>query len=196
VNPRHLLLLLLVGATALQVVAEDKPIDGSIVFRGKIDGTHFRGSGFDIEVGEAKVSIRNEKNEAEFTIPLRDQKLADAVLSHNREAAAVVLKGTPWPSRRQALATSNSNGIQRMFNYKTYEMTKELGWIVELGAVSDDGSLVLAKCAFMMPAEGDVQRVNHKWLVVRVGAESLEVVEAESAIDRWSEIVGSQNPPE
>jgi hypothetical protein len=186
----------LIGASALQVAAEDKPIDGAIVFRGKINGAHFRGSGMDIEVGDAEVSIRNEKNESIFKIPLRQQKLADAVLSHNRKAAAVVLKGTPWPNRRQALATSNSEGVRRMFHYKTYEMTQELGWIVELGAVSDDGSLVLAKCAFMLPAEGDVQRVNHKWIVLRVGGESLEVVETESAIERWSGIKGAKELPE
>lgn len=182
-------IFLLLGGLIHSAVAEEKPIDGSIVFRGTVDGLTFRSSSFDIVVGDDALAITAKKNKLKFSIPIESQKLSDAVLSRNHQAAAVVLGGLPWPSRQQALVTVNAAGEKKVFEYKTYEMTKDLGWIVELGAVSDEGTLVLAKCAFMLPPREDGSEwVNHKWVILLVSDGALKVVETDAAIDKWSEI--------
>ncbi len=195
VNQRLLLPILLYGLITCQGFAKDKPIDGAIIFRGKVDGNHFSGTDFDVVVGDADVSILANRTQKKFTISAAKQRVRDVVLSHDQLATAVALDGIPLPSGNQTLATVNSAGVQRTFKSKTQQMTKALGWIVELGAVSNDGALVLAKCAFFLPKEGEMQRVNHKWVVLRIGEQSLEVVEDSDALDKWATISKSKKQP-
>ena len=70
-------------------------------------------------------------------------------------------------------------------------MTDEFGWIVDLGAVSDNGQLVLAKCAFMLPPREDgSQWVNHKWAILKLQGDAIKVIETESPIDKWAGVAG------
>ena len=80
-----------------------------------------------------------------------------------------------------------------MFDYKYPHMTKDFGWIVDLVSVSDDGSLILAKCAFMQPPrENGSQWVNHRWAILAIRQGSIKVIERDFEIDRWSLIIAEQ----
>lgn len=186
-------ILALLVSLAAPVGAGEKLIDGRIWFRGGVDGAAFKGPEFDLVAGAKTFAIKVKKTGGEFVFPRQKQKLSDAVLSRNQQAAAVLLRGLPAPSRRATIATIDAAGKSRIYDYKSYEMTKELGWIVELGAVSDDGKLVLAKCAFMLPAEADgSERVNHRWVILEVAEGSLKVVESQGAIERWSGVAAAK----
>ncbi|HSP41601.1 MAG TPA: hypothetical protein VLO11_01915 [Luteolibacter sp.] len=194
-NLNLLLSILVCGIFSSQVFSKDELIGGAIVFRGKIDGNHFSGTDFDVVVEDADISILTNKTQKKFTISATNQKVADVVLSRDHLATAVAMNDIPWPGRNQTLTTVNAAGVQRTFKSRIQQMTKALGWIVELGAVSNDGSLVLAKCAFFLPKEGDMQRVNHKWIVLQIGEQSLEVVEDSDALGKWAAILESNMQP-
>jgi hypothetical protein len=93
--------------------------------------------------------------------------------------------------------TVNASGEQRAFEYEAYKMTKRLGWIVELGAVSNDGTCLLAKCALMLPEnEAGVSYVRHEWTVLKISNDSIDIIDSVDAINKWHDYARMERPPE
>lgn len=167
----------------------------SINFKGRIEGQSFEGRDFNVELKDRKFKIRCQRGEnGVFELDRNDNSILDLVFSPKCSAVAVALRATDSNSRRRSLVTIASDGEKRSFNYKAYEMSERLGWIVELGSVSDDGERVLAKCAWMLPEnDAGISNVQHGWMILRIGEEEIEVFESESALDRWHKAVQSRN---
>lgn len=161
---------------------------GPIIFKGQSENAHFSGQGFDIDVDEEKFTVsRFEKGSNEFTFNFNNSSIRDLVFSANRTAIAVAMSASEWKKAQMALITIDASGRKRVFEYQSHEMTERYGWIVELGAVSDNGELILAKCALLLPENNGRQFVRHEWVVLAISENSIKVLEAVNAIDEWAD---------
>jgi hypothetical protein len=170
----------------------------AIEFKGQAEQQRFIGRDFDIhfEEGKFKISQRKERGK-EFVIKRSDDSIQDLVFSSDRSAIAVAMRATDSKNRRRMLVTINARGEETAFEYETYEMTERLGWVVELGAVSNDGDYILAKCALMLPAnEAGVSQVQHKWTVLKISGKSVAIIDSVDAIDKWHSYAHAERPPE
>lgn len=160
---------------------------GPIQFKGYIEDRKFVGETCDISAHADKFVISSKIAERMFTIPVREKSLLDVVFNIEHSATAVMLSGEPWKKPIEVLATVSNSGEVRMREFGPYQMTKKYGWPIELGAVSDDGKLVLAKCGHLLPEKNGVRKVRHCWLILSVSEDVVKVVEAKAAIHRWTE---------
>lgn len=171
--------------------AAEQAFSGPICQRGKFDMDNFKSSSFDIEKTDGKFVTVCDQGKRNFPFETIYKILEDAVISKNHKAVALSLrKSDKWGDSRVSLATVDESGQSRVYEYKEQNLTKNLGWIVELGAVSDNGKLILAKCATFLPEENGVQVVNHHWAILSIDSgllEVLEIGELESLISKWSE---------
>jgi hypothetical protein len=159
----------------------------AIEFKGKSEKNYFKGLGFDIKFDEGKFLISQHRNVCgNFVIKRSDDSMQDLVFSANRSVIAVAMRATDSKSRRRVMVTISADGKQRSFEYEAYKMTERLGWVVELGAVSNDGDYVLAKCALMLPEnEAGVSHVRHEWTVLKMSDTAINVINSVDAIDKW-----------
>jgi hypothetical protein len=157
--------------------------------RGKVDEKTFQSSSFRIEANEGGFAIVSKQKKIKFLLRTDAKVLEDAVFSGNQSAAAISLrKSDKWGDSEAVLATVSASGDTRIYNYNKQRMTETFGWLVELGAVSDDGKLILAKCAKYLPEEDGMQAVNHSWAILAIDEGSLkvlDVLELESALAKW-----------
>jgi hypothetical protein len=182
-------IFLALSGLALSSFAQREVISGGMTFKGEIQGSEFKGPTFDLSVKEETIFISAKKSKLNFSVPAKDQSVADVVFSSKQKSVAVLLKSLE--GRGQALATVLSNGDPKWYVYRTYEMLEGVDWIVELGAVSKDGSLILAKGAFMLPpSEDGRQYVNHRWMIFSIGENSLKMIESEGGLEKWAKING------
>lgn len=190
----HLLTFLMAISTGLR---GEELMSSGLGLLGTIDGRTFSGPSFEIVAGDKALEITAKRGKAKFSVPFDEQTLDDAVLSLNQKAVVVVMNARPWTKHRQTLATVTASGETRICEFDSRRMTYEFGWIVDLGAVSDDGGLVLAKCAFMLPARADGSKwVNHKWAILALKQDVIKVVETDSPIDRWAAVAsGKKDSP-
>jgi len=158
---------------------------GPIELKGRIAEGKFHSHHLDIVSGNGKFVITCKKNATKFAVPFTRQSLQDVAISLGRNAVAVALNGQEWRNPLRALVTVTDSGKVRVFEYKMEQLTKHYGWIVELGAVSNDGRLVLAKCATFRPMEDGIRHVRHDWVILAFGDSSLKALEVEAAIDKW-----------
>jgi len=176
-----------------QISAAQRLFVGPLRFKGHSDGERFIGRGFEIDRDgpNFEILLRPKIGEPRsFSLEFNRNSIRDVVCSSRCSAVAVATDASEWRSSQMALVTVDVAGKKRAFYYKYRKLTDRFGWIVELGAVSDDGTLVLAKCARMQPAdESGVAFVQHEWVVLRVSNGSLEIVPSEAAIDEWSKHV-------
>jgi hypothetical protein len=168
----------------------DLIFSGPIRMRGKVDGKTFQSELFKIEPIEGGFVIGSHQRKRTFLFKTDAKVLHDAVLSINHSAVAIYLRNSNESGDSQAvLATINTSGDTRIYNYRMQRMTEHFGWLVELGAVSDDGKLILAKCAKYLPEENGIQAVNHRWAILAIADDSLkvlDVLELESALTKWA----------
>lgn len=166
----------------------------SIQFKGQSEGRHFKGRDFDINLEKGNFVISQHEEEAKvFLIGRNNSSILDLVFSPNRSAVAVAMCATDLKNRQRALVTVDAAGKKRIFEYEAYKMTERLGWIVELGAVSDDGMHILAKCALMLPENEDGRSdVRHEWTVLKMGDASIKVLDSITAIDKWPDYARSR----
>lgn len=164
---------------------------GPIRFKGEINDGNFYGSTFEIEAkaeGFVVNSLLSKENV--FFLKSDAQILKDAVISMNNTAVALALKVSGESGDSNAvLASICKSGEIRVYRYREQKMTDQVGWIIELGAVSDDAKMVLAKCAQYRPEKNGIQAVNHNWTILAINQNSIEVVkifpDSESAFVEW-----------
>jgi hypothetical protein len=131
---------------------------------------------------------RHERGSDEFMVKFNKSSIRDLVFSSSRAAIAVAMSASEWKEALMALVTVDASGKRRVFEYQSHQMTERFGWVVELGAVSDNGSLVLAKCAMLMPEVNGMRPVNHRWTILSVVDGSIRVVESEDGIEKWTKL--------
>jgi hypothetical protein len=167
---------------------------GPIRLKGEIKKSHFSSRDFDIKLEGLKFKIsRPEKGGKEFLVKFNKSSIRDIVFSSSKTAIAVAMDNSKWGGTQMALVTVDAAGKKRVFKYQSRKMTEGLGWIVELGAVSDNGKLILAKCARMLPIDENGSRfVRHDWVVLEVSNGSIKVVDSMNAIDKWANYVSAQ----
>ena len=159
---------------------------GPMRLKGERDGKLFTSQDFNIKLDGHYKILRLDKGSKEFVVKFDNNSIYDVVFSSNRSAAAAVTTASEWKKHKRKLVTIDRSGKKRVFEYQSYEMTKRLGWIVELGAVSDDGKLVLAKCALMLPPnEKNMRHVRHEWTVIEINDGSIKILESMDAINKW-----------
>jgi len=119
--------------------------------------------------------------------------IRDVVFSSSHTTIAVAMRASDLMDPQRALVTVDATGKKRVFKYQSRKMTERLGWVIELGAVSDNGELLLAKCALMLPSDKDgVSYVRHEWVVLSISNGSIKIIDSTNAIDKWSDYgVGS-----
>jgi hypothetical protein len=175
----------------------DQVFDGPICMRGSADGNIFDGPSFGIEMVDGGFSIICNPKKAKFDLRTDARVLQDAIVSCNQGAVAVSLRKTQeWGGSQAVIATISASGKVRIYEFRDQRMTEQFGWLVELGAVSDDGRFILAKCATFLPKKNGRRWVNHRWTVLAIDDGSLKVVEIlglEEALARWSEYTKADN---
>lgn len=161
----------------------------SIKFKGQSEETHFIGRDFDIKLEGLNFKIsRHEKRNQPFVVERNNNSILDLVFSSSRKVVAVAMDATDQKNRQSAVVTVDATGKKRVFKYQAYKMTERLGWIVELGAVSDDGTLILAKCARMLPENKEGRSyVRHEWTVLEISNGSIKVIDSKNAISKWAD---------
>lgn len=159
----------------------------NIIFKGVTNESNFKGHDFDVSFknGEFIISKRQDENSL-FVIKRTEDSIHDLVFSSGDSAVALAMSATDRNSRNRALVTIDSEGKKRVFEYKAYEMTKELGWVVELGSVSNDGSKILAKCAYLLPEDEEGRsHVQHQWAVLQIVDDAISILDSSDAINKW-----------
>ena len=160
---------------------------GNINFKGQGEGTRFSGSNFKINFQDAEFKIEShEKKGQKFNIKSSNYSITDMVFSPNHNVVAATMSNSEWKKTQMSLVTVDAGGEQKLFEYQSHKMTKRYGWIVELGAVSDDGEFVLAKCALMLEPQNGVRFVRHEWVVLSICDGLIKVIDSEGAIDNWN----------
>ncbi len=160
---------------------------GPLIFKGTSDESRFNGNGFTINLDKKKYSIyRNENKDEKFEIDFDNNSIEDLAFSGNRSAVAVSLSSSEWGESRMAIVTVDKAGKKKVYDYRSQKMVDNYGWVVEIGAVSDNGEMILAKCAKMLPEKDGVSLVRHEWVIVAIRNGSVKVVESVDAIDQWN----------
>jgi archaellum component FlaG (FlaF/FlaG flagellin family) len=182
----HKIFVFLVFLYSLVVPAQaDDRLGGRMRFRGSIDGNNFIGQDFSIMTEDEKIVITNSNGTHKFSINIKNEVINDAVISPGGNSVAVLIvpKDKNKPTAR--LVVVNSLGNTNTYSYKTHHMTETLGWIEELGSVSNDGRYILIKSATLNPPNGNKRIVNHQWLIIKFDNNLIEVVEKSNAFARW-----------
>lgn len=161
----------------------------AIGFKGQAEQNRFKGVDFDINYVDGMFTISQHKEGSKnYAIKRNDDSIQDLVFSSNRSAIAVAMRATDSNNQRRAIVTVNADGKHRVLNYESHKMTERLGWIVELGGVSNDGTHILAKCALMLPKNQDgVVYVRHEWTILKISDTSINIIASVDAIDKWHE---------
>ena len=159
----------------------------AIRFKGNSEHHQFNGLDFSIKFQDGNFKIsKHKEGSKEFLIQRKGDSIQDLVFSIDHSAIAAVMCATDPKNRRRVIISIDAHGKQRAFEYKAYNMTERLGWVVELGGVSDGGNYLLAKCALMLPEdEGGVRHVRHEWTILEIKTNSISVVNSANAIDEW-----------
>lgn len=150
--------------------AAETRFGGNIIFRGQQEGQMLRCKNFNIAAKEKNFELTCKSTNLTFEINPESRILQDAVVSKNGKSIAVSLKvSNDSRNLQECLATVTDEKLTRVAYYTDRMLVEDLGWIVELGAVSDDGSVILAKCAKFLPSSADgVSRVNHVWAFLKI----------------------------
>lgn len=172
------------------VLNADVEFKGPVFYKGKINGDRFDGAEFTVSVKKSGFEVSCDAGNKVFDFPFTPKIISDVVVSIDCTAAAVWSRpGRELRDKRRSIATLSSDGVLRTVNYAVGEMTERWEWIIELGAVSPDGSTVLAKCAKLIPiGDGTAGYVNHKWAILTLEGgkvKLLEELEFGKAFLRW-----------
>lgn len=151
---------------------------GAVVFKGKLEGNVIQGHNITIEAQKGVVKLTCKSNASVFKLNTEAEVLLDAVASRNCKSVAISMKvSNDAGDLRQCLATISDENVVRMANYTDRILVKDLGWVVELGAVSGDGRMILAKCAkFLPPDTQGVTRVNHVWAFLAIEGGKIKLI--------------------
>ncbi len=174
-------LLIASSATAQQV------FDGNIAFRGIVDGNKFRSPSFDVEYVEDKFVFSSKAKNAKFTIQQRDTFFSDAVVSDDGGTAAVILDRPDKKDPLQSIVVCKADGKTLRVDYRPQQLSSVYKWVVELGAVANDGQRILAKCAKMIDEGNGVFNVNHDWVIISIDGNSFKVIDGKQALGKWGE---------
>lgn len=186
-----ILSVLVCGLLPFFASAEER-IDGAIIFKGKVSENRFRGALFDIDAKKEGFLLICRQSENKFLLKTSALVLEDAVISKSGTSVALSLRySNAFDDRRKSLAIIRNTGHVWVNDYVRQRLPSEFGWIVEFGAISDDGKLILAKCAKFLPREADGSRsVNHRWTLLTINEGSIEPLEfpdLEPALLKWAE---------
>lgn len=190
----------LVWLMFLSALCAETVFDGPIFFKGDIVQQKFQGKEFQIDAEKGRFVVVCGQTGKVFTIPTKAKLVRDAVISGRKSAVAVSFSYTSSNrDSRRCLVTVTGDGVVRPIDYAGNKITEDLGWIIELGAVSNDGLVVLAKFAKFLPKGNGMNYVNHEWAFVSLEKGKIELIEEvsfESAITRWPDLGGGQKGAE
>jgi hypothetical protein len=169
----------------------------AIEFKGQSQEQVFKGSDFNINFENSNFIVsQHDDDNTEFVIKRKNDSIQDIVFSTNRSAIAVAMRATDSRNRGRSIVTIDVHGKQTSFEYEAYKMTDRLGWIVELGAVSDDGNYILAKCALMLPEnDAGVSFVRHEWTILEISDTAINVIDSINAINKWHDYARTGDMP-
>lgn len=170
----------------------------AIEFKGESEQRRFKSLEFNIDFVEGIFIVSQHKEGSkDFLIKRSNDSIQDLVFSSNRSVIAVAMRATESKNRQRTIVTIDASGRQRTFEYEAYKMTERLGWIVELGAVSNDGGYILAKCALMLPEnEAGVSYVRHEWTILKISDASIDIEDSVDIIDKWHDYARMEHSSE
>jgi hypothetical protein len=184
---KHKLFIVLL-ICCVEVASGRSWFSGSIIFKGRAEGESFIGENFSIRVKDPDFLVsRKDDENVLFRIKHNKNLLTDLVFSSAGTASAATLHAMDQQNRDWILMTVNSDGKERIFRYKAYKMTEKVGWVVELGAVSNSGKLILAKCA-IPSEEGDSMVIAHRWMILEIKNNKILIISAKEGIENWVKI--------
>ena len=157
-------------------VRSEMRFGGPILFKGVVGESSFEGKVFNVILDEHGFSVISRNPQKAYVIPSDKETLYDAVISQKKSAVAVCLRQESDEDSNEFLITLTDDGVLRVAKYSDSEMTATLGWVIELGAVSDDGKLVLAKCAKYTAPRNGINYVNHFWAFLSINEGKVKVV--------------------
>ena len=172
-----LLKFLLLFCLSVSTLFSEMRFGGPLLFKGEFTKNSFEGSAFIITAKNEGFLFVCKEKESRFLIPEKKGVLHDAVLSRDKSAIAFCIRyDEDDGGQSELLGTFTKDGVVLLIKYPYQEMTKKLGWIVELGAVSDEGTMVLAKCAKFLPPREGINFVNHTWSFLSVTDKRVRMV--------------------
>ncbi len=155
-------------------------------FKGATNGDSFESARFKVSHAEGKFTVTEKEKGGKFTIEEKDEKLQDATLSDNGETIAVFLSRKDRDRPSYSLIVVDAAGKTSKLSYKPQEMSDTYGWLVGIGAVSNDGSAVLAECARMVRISEMRSDVRHDWLIISIEGGNFRILESENAFTKWA----------
>lgn len=160
----------------------------SMRFKGDSDGDVFQGRDFKVTLEkQGFMVVKQEIKDHKVLIAQNKNSLSDLIFSADMSAVAATLRARESADLRRELVLVNAQGETTRVTYDAYEMTDEYGWIVELGAVSNDGIFVLAKCARVdIVGKSGSTAVRHIWCVLRVEDGEMKIVNSIDSINKWN----------